>query len=88
MFLNVIPFLASVSEYIHCGAANAVENLKCFSLEYQVKSVTLSYDVRVFRVVLIGVDAQLKALKNRNECGVAFNSLKMSMCIRLNYCME
>ena len=66
MFLNGYPFLASISEHIHYGTEITVDNLKCSSIESQVKSVIRYYDIRGFSAVLIGVDIQFKALKDRN----------------------
>jgi len=34
MFLNNVPFLTTISEYIYYGTANVVDNLKYLSLEY------------------------------------------------------
>jgi len=73
MFLNDVPFLTTISEYIHYSTANAVDNLKCLLLEYQFKNVVRSYAIREFRIVMIMVDPQFKALKDRNLIGVPFN---------------
>ena len=73
MFLNDVLFLTTISEYIHYSTANAVDNLKCPSLEYQFKNVVRSYAIREFHIVIIMVDPQFKALKDRNLIGVPFN---------------
>ena len=56
MFLNNVPFLTTISEHIHYGTTNAVDNLKCPSLEYQFKNVVRSYAIREFHIVMMIVD--------------------------------
>ena len=71
MFVNNVPFL--ISEHIHYSTVNAVDHLKYNALETQVKGVLRSYAVRCFRIIVIGVDVQFKALKGRNNCDMPFN---------------
>ena len=73
MFLNDVLFLTTISEHIHYSTANAVDNLKYLTLEYQFKNVVRSYAIRGFRIVMIMVDPQFKASKDRNLIGVPFN---------------
>ena len=73
MFLNDVPFLTSISEHMHYGIAKPADNLKCMSLESQLKMILRSYAVRGFRVVMIAVDLQFQSLKDRNRVGAPFN---------------
>ena len=73
MHLNDIPFLTSISEHIHYGTANTIDNLASVKIEDELKNVVCSYAVRGFRITLIIVDIQFKILKDRNAVGVTFN---------------
>ena len=75
MLLNDIPLLNVVYEHVQYGIVGAVDNLKFPSLEDGLKKLIRSYPMRVFRIILIAVDPQLKALTKRiflfllNSCG-------------------
>ena len=84
MYLNNIPFITSISEHIHYGTTRVIDNITCLKLENELKNVIRSYTVRSFRVVLILVDIQFKALKDRNAVGVAFNIVAQSILLRLS----
>ena len=66
MHANDIPFLKTTYENIHCEKIVAMENLKCQSLEFELKSVIRSYAIRGFCIKLVVVDIQFKTLKDRN----------------------
>ena len=67
---NDAPFLTSISNHIHHGTFNAVDNLKVDALEVGLKNAIRSYAVRGFSISVIFVDIQFKALKDRNVLGV------------------
>ena len=73
MHLNDEPFLTSLSESIHYGAIPMLDNLKCGSLENEIKRMLRACAIRGFRVVAIGVDLQFKAMKDRNLVGSLVN---------------
>ena len=47
MFVNKVPFLATVSELIHCTTVNALDNLKVTTLEKTLGNVFNRHRVRV-----------------------------------------
>ena len=71
--LNDIPFLISLLENTHYRKAIVIDNMKCFKLENELRNVIYSYTMWGFQIILIIVDIQFKALKDRNAIGVAFN---------------
>ena len=73
MHLNNIPFVTSISAHIHYGTTGAIDNMTCPKLENELKNIIRSYTARSFRVVLILVGIQFKALKDRNAVDAAFN---------------
>ena len=73
MHMNDVPFLTSISEYIHYGTGRAIDNMICITLEAELKNIVQSYAVRGFRVTVIIVDTQFKALKDRNVVRGVFN---------------
>ena len=73
MFLSDVLFLTSISEHTHYGTICPVDNLTCPLLESELKKVIRSYAVRRFRCVIISVNPQFKALKDRNLVGAPFN---------------
>ena len=73
IFINNVLFLTSISKHIHFDTANTVDNLKCTTLKTQLKNVVRCYAIRGFKIVIILVDPQFKALKDRNLVGVPFN---------------
>ena len=72
--LNDVPFLVSTPENIHCGTGVALPNMKCMSLELELKNVARSFAVISFQVIVICVDIQFKVLKHRNLFGVETNA--------------
>ena len=60
-------------EHIHYDTVSALDNLKCHALETQVKGVLRSHAVRGFRIIVIDVYIQFKALKDRNNCDAPCN---------------
>ena len=78
MFVNDVSFVASVSENAHYGTIGAVNNLRCVSLESEMKNVIRSYAVMGFYTAVTIVDVQHKSLKDRNlmQCP------RRSMCRR------
>ena len=73
--LNDIPFLIIISEHIYYRIARAIDNLIYGKLNGELKKVIYSYIVYSFWVILILVDIQFKALKDRNEVRVPFNTV-------------
>ena len=73
MHVNNMPFLISLSEHLHHGAIGVIDNLCCETLNDRLKLFIRSYAIRGFRITMILVDMQCKALKDRNLIGVAFN---------------
>ena len=73
MYVNNIPFLTSISESIHYGTADAVDNLQCPTLKAQLKKVLGKYTVRGFCIKVIAADIQFKSLKDRNAYEALFN---------------
>ena len=73
MYVNNIPFLASISDNIHYGTADTIDNLQCPTLEAQINKVIGKYTVRGFSIKMIAVDIQFKSLKDRNTCTTPFN---------------
>ena len=71
--MNDVPFLTCVSHNVHCGTMLAADNLKCPTLEHDIRKMIRSYSVRGFNIVLIAVDIKLKILKDLNQTGVKFN---------------
>ena len=64
--LNDVPFMTTMSNNIHHGTIDALANLKCPTLEFELKNVISSYTIRGFRITMIIFDTQSKALKDRN----------------------
>ena len=73
--LNDLPFLTSISEGIHYGTVGAADNLKCATLENELKIVISDHYFRGFRAEVVQEDVQFKALKDMNLVGVAINKL-------------
>ena len=73
MHLNNIPFITYVSQNINYGTVVGVDNLQCICLEEELRKIVISYAIRGFCIILINVDLQFKALKDRNLFGDAFN---------------
>ena len=73
LYVNRVPFLTSISNYIHYGSANTVDNMKADILEMGLKNLVQYYAIRGFLVVVILVDIQFKSLKDRNKVSIAIN---------------
>ena len=71
LHVNDAPFLASMSNHLHYGTSNAVDNMKAATLEIGLKNIIRSYAIRGFSIGIIFIDVQFKALKDRNGLGVA-----------------
>ena len=66
LHVNDVPFLTSMSNHLHYGTANAVDNMTAPTLEAGVKNIIRSYAVRGFGVGVIFLDIQFKCVKDRN----------------------
>ena len=73
LHVNKVPFLATLSKHIHYTTVSALDNLQITTLEKTMKSVIRSYTVRGFNVVLVHVDIQFKAMKDRGLLGIGVN---------------
>ena len=62
--VNDIPFIMSILESIYYGIISALDNLKYISLEAELKSIVRLYTIRGFKIVIICVDIQFKALQD------------------------
>ena len=71
--LNGVIFLTLISNHIHCGTANAIDNMKEDALEVGLKNIVKCYAIRGFNAVVILVYIQFKILKDRNRVGVSVN---------------
>ena len=83
LFVNRIPFLATISKYIHYGTIQALQNMKIPTIEDGIESVLRTYGNRGFHVKTIHVDLQFKALKDRNKL-----SLRTNVCSREEHVPE
>ena len=57
------------------GTTGDVDNLKCTTLENELKSVIRAYSVREFRSEVVQVEIQFKDLKDSNLFGVEIDVL-------------
>lgn len=73
MNMNSASFLTNISDDIHCRNIGAVNNLQYLSLEHELKKVVRSHTVHGFRIVVILLYIQFKAIKDRNLVGVPIN---------------
>ena len=73
LFVNRVPFLATISRNIHYGTIAALPNMKIETLEREIESVMRGYSTRGFHVKTILVDLQFKAIKDRNNLSVLTN---------------
>ena len=73
--LNEVPFLTNISERINYVTVGAVDNLKCVTLENELRSIIRAYSVRGFRTEVVQVDIQFKALKDRSIFSVVINAM-------------
>jgi len=73
MYVNNMPFLTSISKYMHYRAIRAVDNLECAILESDLENVVHYYVVRGFNMVLIVVNNQFRWLKDQNKVGMKIN---------------
>ena len=73
LFVNRLPFLATISRHIHYGTVESLPNLKITTLEESLDSVLRSYSTRGFHIKTINVDLQFKAIKDRNNLPVRIN---------------
>ena len=71
--VNNVPFLTSMSNHMHHGTYNAIDNLKAISFEEVLKNVIRHYTLRGFKIVVVLVDTQLKCLKDQKKHGVPVN---------------
>ena len=83
LFVNRIPFLATISKYIHYGTIQALPNMKIPTIEEGIESVIKSYGIRGFHIATIHVDLQFKAIKDRNQL-----SLRTNVCSREEHVPE
>ena len=65
-----VPFLTSVSNHLHCGTSNAVDNMKAVTLEDGLKNVIRCYNIRGFSIGIMFLDIQFKCVQDRNLLGV------------------
>lgn len=65
MFVNKVPFLVSLSKNIHYVTANPLDNMKIVTLEHTIGHILRKYAVQGFNVIVIHVDIQFKALRDR-----------------------
>lgn len=73
LHVNDALFLTSVSHDILHGTADAVDNLKCSTLEINLQNVVRCYAAHSFYAVLIHLDIQFKSLKDHTIVGVKLN---------------
>ena len=73
MCIDDVPFLTSLSESIYYGTIGALDNLKYRSLENEIKRMLREHAIWGFRVVAIGVDLQLKSIKDLDLVGAPVN---------------
>ena len=73
MFVNDMLFLTSIGYYEHYSRTQATDNLAMIALERELRNIVTCYTVRVFKTILLKVDKQHKALKDRNLVGVLIN---------------
>ena len=69
---NDVPFMTSMSNHMHYGIYNAIDNLKADDLESGLKKIRC-YVIRGFNVVVVLVDIHFKCLKDRNMLGKPMN---------------
>ena len=79
LFVNRIPFIATISRNIHYGTIAPLPNMKIETLEREIEWVMRGYSTRGFSmsVKTILVDLQFKAIKDRNNLPV-----RTSVCSR------
>jgi len=56
LHVNEVLFLISISNHIHYGSANAIDNMKANTLELGLQNLVRYYAIRGFNVVVIMVD--------------------------------
>ena len=69
LHVNNMPFFTSISNHMHYGTANAIDNMKVETLEKYLQSLMRCYATRGFELVVILVDIHFKTLKDRNKVG-------------------
>ena len=67
MYVNNVPFLTSISNHMHCGTPNAVDNMKAQVLEVRLMNIIKSYAIRGFSVGEIFPCIQFKCVKYMNN---------------------
>ena len=73
LFVNQIPFLASISKHIHYGTVKALDSMKIPVMEDEIKHVIHMYAVRGFHVEYILVDIKFKVIKDRGHLSATVN---------------
>ena len=70
-YANNVLFFASMSNQLHYGTSNAVDNIQAITLESGLKNIIRYYAIRGFSLRIIFIDIQFKALKDYNALGIA-----------------
>ena len=83
LFVNRVPFLATISKHIHYGTIDALPDMKIPTLEAALESVLRSYNAGGFHVRIIHMDMQFKPVKDRNNMAV-----KVNICSREEHVPE
>ena len=73
LFVNKVPFLATISKHIHYGTIESLPNLKVTTLEDALDRAMRGYSTRGFHIKTINVDMQFKAIDDRNSLPVRIN---------------
>jgi hypothetical protein len=73
MYVNNVPFLILLSNYIHYSTATAIDNMKADTLELGLKNIIRCYTIYGFNIVVILLDLQFKMLRDRNKVEVTIN---------------
>ena len=82
LHINDIPFLTSISNYIHYSTANTGSNMKANTLELGLQNIVRFCAICRFNIVIILVDIQFKSLKNRNKISVMINIMSKGEYIK------
>ena len=69
MNANDVPFVTSISNHIHHGTSNSVDNIKAKVLEVILINIIKKYAIKGYSVGVIFIDIQFKRVKDRKNLG-------------------
>ena len=73
MNLNDVHFIINLSTSVNYRIVTALKNLKCEYLEIELKNTVRFHAIYRFKINMIHVDIQFKALKDINFIGLNVN---------------